>query len=359
MIHLMKLSDLEAISNNFLHELERANVGYKTSLPFIIHTTSNKPLIHEDEVFQVMVVGGTVFKSALIKKTAEGLKIIKEEKSKIEMMSTKGVFLSFIEKNLDKNIAVLGLNFAYPLQPVFEGNKLDGVLLFSRKGHKLVGLQNETIGKEIEDYIFGKYVKRIRVSVANDAICLLLSGLAKFSGEGLAAGIVGTGLNFSFFIDRQHIVNTESGSFDKLPRPEKTQYRLSGTKNENVFERQVAGAYLYKNFNLHIKAEKIDYPPIANSSQLSELAAQNMGRVSDLAREILTRSANLVACQIAGIGRFKNQDMTFVMEGSLFWKGYKYKQTVNDIFKLLVPQHKVEFEQIENSDILGASKLVS
>ena len=51
--------------------------------------------------------------------------------------------------------------------------------------------------------------------------------------------------------------------------------------------------------------------------------------------------------------------MTFVMEGSLFWKGYKYKETVEQTVKQLLPEYCIKFIRLENSDILGGAKLLS
>ena len=60
----------EIIKKNFLQELRDANAGKTTSLRFIKHVLPTEKLVSDDEVFQVLVVGGTVFRKALLKKSS-------------------------------------------------------------------------------------------------------------------------------------------------------------------------------------------------------------------------------------------------------------------------------------------------
>ena len=78
-----------------------------------------------------------------------------------------------------------------------------------------------------------------------------------------------------------------------------------------------------------------------------------------MAQQLLERSASLVACQIAGIYQFKNQPkLTFVMEGSLFWKAWQYKAMVSDyLAKLDIPTDSLHFTHVKNSSLIGSAQL--
>ena len=208
------------------------------------------------------------------------------------------------------------------------------------------------MGKTLEQYVFAKTKRRIRVSVVNDTPCLVLAGLTKERKERLVGGIVGTGMNFGFFLHEKVIVNLEAGSFDKFT-PSKTAMAVdkkSGLPGQFPFLKETAGAYLYQHFNL------LSDSPITSTKQMSTLAEKG----NKTARSLLERSASLIACQIAGIYKFKKQSkLTFVMEGSLFWKGWHYKKMVELYLEELgVPRKAIRFVHIESSGILGAVRLV-
>lgn len=243
-------SRLQSISLNFLQELDEAHKNKRTSLRFIIHEIPSSPLVKEGENFEVLVIGGSVLKKALIKKDKKGIKILKIESEKNIHFDSGKDFLKFVAKELYPNIKALALNFAYPLQPVFDNGKLDGIFLGSTKGVKLHNLTGKKIGKEIEDYVLKKEERKIRVSVANDTICLIMSGLTKFKWNNLSAGIVGTGLNFALFINKNHLVNLESASFDKFPQTKEGKIvdLMSDKPGGALFEKETAGGYLYKHF---------------------------------------------------------------------------------------------------------------
>ncbi|MEK7517592.1 MAG: hypothetical protein AAB583_03500 [Patescibacteria group bacterium] len=385
------MQTLKSIKNNFVSELQDAYAGKKTSLPFIIHKISKNPIVKDSETFHVLVIGGTVAKVAALRKNGERINILGKQDDQVNFQ-TEEDFLSFAESKIKQNINVLALNFAYPMTPIFENGRLDGILLSATKEGKFKGLVGRKIGKDIEDYVLKKRNKKITVSVANDTVCLLLSGLTRYKLLSLAAGIVGTGLNFALFLDSERLVNLESANFDKFPQSMEGKIidRESDRPGKSLFEKETAGAYLYKHFNLIIKQRKIDHPPINSTEELNELChpefiseavlssiqesknrslnkfgmtkkqvQHDMVEVSKIAQDLLRRSAQLIACQIAGITEFKQRSMIFNMEGSLFWKANGYKETVEQTVKQLVPQYNVEFVEIKDSGILGAAKLVS
>lgn len=363
----MKHTGVKPIFTSFLKELEDAKNGKKTSLPFIKHTLPSNPLVEEGDVFQVLVIGGTMFKKAMVKKLGESVKILSYEEKKQPIFDTKETLLSFIAGQLVTSAHVVAINFAFPMKPVFENGRLDGILLPGVKEHTFKGMIGRKLGKEVEEYAAKHLKRKITVSVANDTICLLLSGLTQFSWEKLAGGIVGTGVNFALFLEKDKVVNLEAGNFDKLPQsPQGKEIdKVSTNKGRHLFEKETSGAYLYRHFNSIIEQQDLDVSPLSSTFDLKKLAVEDAS-VSPLARKLLLYSAGLIAAEISGIAAFMKKQphattdsLVFIMEGSFFWGGNMYKNAVKQFVKELLPKQTITFVKIEDSPILGAAKLVS
>ncbi len=351
--------NLPAIRNNFLKELQDANNGRKTSLPFIINQLSFTPLVKDNEQFQILGIGGSAFFNALATSRNGKIALTITKQSQVHFQSMEE-FLSLIEAEVDESVSILAINFAYPLQPIFETGELDGILLANSKENDFGSLIGKRVGHEIENYVLEKRGKKINVSIANDTVCLVLSGLTQFSWKNLACGIVGTGLNFAYFLDLTHVVNLEAANFDKFSQSEEGKLidENSNIRGEALFEKETSGAYLYQHFNYHIQHTGIHHLPLKETKELSTLSEQDIPEVSEFARSLLEKSAALVATQIAGITKLKQKDMTFIMQGSVFWEGYHYKKWVEEYVRFLEPNYSVSFVRIENSSLLGAAKLV-
>ena len=78
------------------------------------------------------------------------------------------------------------------------------------------------------------------------------------------------------------------------------------------------------------------------------------------ARNIFIKSASIFACKLASVIEYKNlPSISFVIEGSLFWKGWKYKDLVSESLKEFgIKEEGYKFIEIPNSSILGASRLI-
>jgi len=352
---------LQTITKNFVQELTDAKAGRKTSLPFIIHQLASHPIVAPGETFQVLKIGGSILQKSLVQRPNGEILIKTFEEEHLPVMTTKDVFLSVIDRHIDPGVKIIAINFAYPLKPVFEGGVLDGILLNGTKEHAFNGLMGQRVGKTIELYIKSKYGRTIRVSTANDTICLTLAGLTRHTPKQISGGIVGTGMNFAIFLDDTHLVNLEAAGFDKFPQSEEGKQidAQSVEKGKSLFEKEVSGGYLYHHFNILLTKNRIKHPSIDSTHAMDKIARGNIAGVSNLARDLFDHSAALISCQIAGITNFNKHDMTFVMEGSLFWVGWRYKQKVEEYVKLLAPKYKITFEEIKDCGILGAAKLVT
>jgi len=357
----------QLIFGNFVKELQKADEAFnsglpnRTSLAYINNPLPAIPLVNTGEHFQAIVIGGTIGKTALIQKTSSGLEILSQDEVLLPSFTSTEDFLAYIKKLINNNVTTVGINFAYPLQPTFTAGKLDGILLDIGTTGKAVSAPDfigKTVGTEIENYMRTQNNRRVAISVGNDGVCLLLSAKAYDNiTDGLAFGIVGTGVNFGFMRNHQSVINLESHAFDKFPQSRFGKYlaSLSGSP----FGKEVNGENLYRHFNYALNSNGINYPDIASTEELSMICNEDISEVSQLAQRIITISAHLVTYQIAGIVAFKKSPMTFVMEGSLFWKGWRYHELVAEHVAQLVPEYPVNFVEIENSGILGAAKLVA
>jgi hexokinase len=179
--------------------------------------------------------------------------------------------------------------------------------------------------------------------------------------QSLVGGIVGTGMNFGFFLNEHEAVNLESAGFDKFPQTKEGKWidKHSHQPGIAMFEKETAGKYLYQHFNLMKKELGIKYKDLESTFEMNELLKKNVPKATPLVKKLFERSAKLVATQIAGTLMYKERDMTFVMEGSLFYKAKNYKalvkQTVQDITKKYSPT----FVRVEDSGVIGAAKLVA
>ncbi len=349
------------IKDNFVSELAAGKAKKKTSLPFIRHQLSLAPKVKKEEVFQVLRIGGSIYQNALVKRTNGKITIVQSHQRPLPIFTTKDVFLSFIEKTLHKDVDHLAINFAYPMKPISRDGYLDGELIAGSKEHNFEGLVGRLVGETVEKHIRDKGGRTIHVALANDTVCLLLSGLTQFSWQGLVGGIIGTGLNFAIFLNEETIVNLESANFNAFTQSAEGKLIDKGSARPGaaLFEKEISGGYLYQHFNIRVQKEGLDFPDIKSTKEMDAIAFKDLPLVSLLAREVSDHSSSLVACQIAGIADFYKRDCTVVIEGSLFWKGWRYKENVSVTVRQLVPDYQVSFVFIEESGVLGAAKLIS
>lgn len=355
------LQDLQQIQASFLKELKDADSGLETSLSYIVHEIPETSLVNEGESFQVLVIGGSVFKKALLRKEQGSLIIEQREEKDQPPFNTKEDFLSYVSSQLYPDVTKVALNFAYPLAPVLERGRLDGTLIRGVKENAFTGLVGEKLGAEIEKYVLENLGREIIVSVANDTICLLLSGLTQFSSRDIAGGIVGTGMNFALFLGENKLVNLEAANFNQFTQTEEGIYidKNSNKPGASILEKEVSGGYLYKQFNYLIEKDDLNLPLLNSTAQLDELAQSDNLEVAKTASMLLNKSASLTACVMGAITEFKRTDAVFIMEGSLFWNSTRYKENVKETIAHLTPDYNITFGKIEDSPIFGGAKLIS
>ena len=360
---LFSEEELRAIKNRFTEELIKASKGIRTSFPFI---KNELPKVKSKQaIFQVISVGGSYIKSAIVTKTNGKIVLSDYQKKPLPLLVDKATFLKVVSENV-ADMPLVALNFAYALSPLIRDGKLDGRLVYPSKDHLMTGLMGQLVGEELEKYFQTTQNRKIAFVVANDTVCLLLAGLEIAPYPELVAGVVGTGMNFAFFLNERLVVNLESSHFDKFTRTETAKNLDSDTRYDYLqpLEKEVAGAYLHRHYNQLIKKHFPLEKPVLTTGELNEVA-KSPSKTSYLAKILIERSASLVAMQAAAISEFKTgqnpglKSLTFVVEGSLFWEGDHYIDIVNNYFSEFgVSKDFIKFVNIPHSNLLGAAHLV-
>jgi hexokinase len=362
-VELIQTPDYQQIRQNFLRELTLASLGKPSSISFLKNRIPRHSLLSRG-IVQGIVIGGTnyIFTTEEIKPDG-ARKVIKRKTGVLPEFDTKETFISFFSEYIDPAIDAIGINFGFPLAATTgsEG-ELDGLPLRGTKEHSFTGLLNKPLGQLVKKLYREKYHKTPLVSVANDTVCLTLSGVGSENG----AFVAGTGFNICLAIKNKQkmLVNLESGNFDKFT-PSKILQKIdaeSETPGGQLLEKTISGKYLALYFNEKIKEFKLAREPIQTSQELSELSHINHTDVAgDLARAIISRSAFLVAATIAALYEFSNKPETFTLigEGSLLWNGWQYHENIQkQLIKLGVPENTIKIKHIPDSSIKGAIGLV-
>jgi hexokinase len=357
----MQITELTQIRDNFLSEMQLATKGGKTSLPFIKHQLSETSMAKEGDTFQVLIIGGTVFQKALFKVTDGTAEFTDRGQGNIPAFQNKETFMQFVEEQLYPETHIVAVNFAYALNPIFREGRLDGELVWGSKEHLFNGLIGLNIGQEIEKHFKNKFSRDLQVAVANDTICLLLSGLREYNWDTIASGIVGTGMNFAMFMDHKTAINLESAEFDKFETAESVKVidANSATPGSALLEKEAAGAYIYMKYNIEAKEKGIETEELKATEELDRVIQNEAHPGNALATAILDRAAALVAIQISSIMEYHQKSMIFSMTGSLFWKGYNFRELVDKYVHQLSPSYVAEFVRTENAELYGAAKLVT
>ena len=272
----------------------------------------------------------------------------------------------------------LGYCFSYPMRSTFDG---DAELLHWTKEVFVPETVGHHVGKMLMDRLATDDFNCKHIVVINDAIASLFAGLSLDAVDAYIGLIVGTGTNMALFIDSSHVaklpvglswsgdipVNLESGNF--IP-PHLTQYdSIVDAQSENpgrqLFEKAVSGAYLGRILKAFFPNSSFD--PDSGSRGVVALAHESneSDQTSIVAREILKRSARLVAASLAGtlnlIASTRSiRRARIVAEGSLFWKAPGYSSEVRQTLESLLinmnlPDVTLDIVKVANANLIGSA----
>lgn len=351
MVNLLKLRD------NFKSELKNAASGKASSLSYlstILSPESNRP-----DNYQVMVMGGTNFSMAkVIRKNGE-INLFGIVREKLNTFKNSGELFDFIFERVDFTADTVCLNFAFPLELKIRDGKIDGALLKITKEQQFSDLVGRNVGESLEKHILEKTGKDVNFYVANDTICLLLASKIINGWENIVAVILGTGFNLGIFEGENTLVNLEAGNFDKFEQSEHGEKidADSFDKGENLFEKEISGAYLYQHFNYKVEEENINFELISSTQRLFEIAFSNETdeAIRKIAVNIIKQSAQMVAAALAGVAEFKKTNIEVSLQGALFTN--EYKDMLVEFFESL-SAYSLRLYKIENSSRLGAALLI-
>ena len=355
MLEPTKLLDIARV---FAGMLTDSSLGKKTDLPFLKQLLPSSPSATDQDNVQVLVIGGSVCRTAKVEQASKGFSFPRYRECSQPAFATKEDFLQFVLSKILSDTTLVTINFAFPLTPVLRRNKTDGILIFGTKEHAFSGLVGEAVGEEIENYLASHLKRNVSVVLANDAICLLLAGVTKAPWDRLACGIVGTGVNFAITNGDTEAVNLESANFTDFLHSETLAAvdKKSREPGRALFEKETAGAYLYQHYNEIVRQKNPSLSRLTSTRELKEIVLRDLPGV-EIAKELLGRSAGLVASQMAGIMFFKKTGVSFLMEGGFFWEDTLYADLVKKYLARMGLPYKASIFKLPESSLLGAAVL--
>jgi hexokinase len=363
---ILTTDQMEIITESFLEELQNIsskNPSPKNSLSYIKNPFPPKNLIGENEIFQVIVIGGSIMKIASVETLPDTFQILDIETINLPPLADKNIFFELLMEYINPMSKLVCLNIAFPGEAFVRDNRLDYKITKGTKGHNLDGVIGKNIGEELEKRVEEQFGEKIMITCAHDITCLLMS-YHNYLGQGnVMGGVIGTGVNFGFVSkDKKCIINLESGNFNKFHQTSTGRQvdKESLHKGTQLFEKEVSSKYLCQHFNDYLKRYDISLPPTENGEDISMYARlNNESDESEIAQILLTRSARFAACQIAGVYRFlEYEKLICVTEGSLAWKGWNYMKNLTEALEELgISQTDLIFHKIDKSSILGCAYL--
>ena len=411
--HKMTASDVNIgeLSNLFNNEMEKGLAGKESSLimiPTYIEVnkqiTANQPVIAID-------AGGTNFRSAKVyfndkmelitEKLKNGkMPAVEKELSKKEFFETMADYLKEYVNDSEK----IGLCFSYAVE--IYPNK-DGRLLEWSKEIKAPGVIGEMIGENLLNAL-GASDKEI--VLLNDTVATLLAGHSTAAGkkyDTYIGFILGTGTNTCYIesnknitktknldLDKDQIINIESGNFAKITQTDIDSLFDNKTKNPGryIFEKMIAGGYFggLCTTALKVAAEENVFSEQTKSQleKLQDLTTEEVNKfvcgieiesnpltkilVTDedknsavtIIEGIIERAAKLVAANLGAVilktGKAKSADSPVLMtiEGTTFYKMKNFQKMCNAFLQDFLSGDKkryYEITEVENSSLLGAA----
>ena len=339
------------IYHSFLQDINQQSSDFSW-----IKTPFPQPLVFENRPFLGVVIGGSGVTIAQMWHTDQGIDFDIQTQAPLPDWSSISEMAEYIHPYITEDIDVVAINFAFPIASFLRDDRLDATLIRSTKSGVFRDSIGTSIGKTCEN-IFQTFLGRmITVSLANDTSCLLLAGQEQAHTSDILGLIVGTGFNMAF-IEDNYLINLESGNMSNLDFPMTTHYIDSKSHNpgSQLFEKTVAGYYLYQHYNYQISEE---LKAISSTQELSYKAQYGNPEEQTFAQTLLQQSATYVAAHLAALAEYRQYSEVSVMaEGSLIIKGYQYQNMVTKIYTSLtaIP---ITWYNHEQSSLLGCAKLV-
>lgn len=353
----------------------------------------------------VIDAGGTNFRCALARFTAEGCRIERMSKKKmpgIERPATWEEFISFTADAVEPlagETDVIGFCFSYSADITPE---IDGRVIRIDKEVTITGCEGMLVGASLVEELERRGIKGKRVFVLNDTAAVLLGGTAsldKTAYEGFIGQVSGTGTNTCCVLPLSRIgklgrpeetrilINLESGLYDGLPRGDFdfALDRESQNPGMKYLEKLTAGVYLGELLRLMIAAaaEEGELSPSTlervralgrfDAAQVDAWAAgegleelcENMEEadfLQGLCLALFERSARAMCVNLLAIllltGEGAEKPVCLCAEGSLVQKGRHYRPRLEALLREYAGERlgrRVELRVGEETTLPGAA----
>lgn len=286
----------------------------------------------------------------------------------------------------------LVISFAYRTKVTPD---IDGEIVEITKEVKVNGSPGKLIAKEMKAAFESIGIPDMNIIVINDSVAVSVAGRGDHLGEGFGTStgtILGTGSNSCYIEENANItkvpglpadgtmvINTEAGSYNRMPRGELDILFDENTLNPGIgiSEKMTSGGYIgpFTELALRTAAEE----GVFNTDALQDMEegslttadvdaflrdgsgrlAQYMTNEEDAAaaREILQaiidRAAKLVALQMAGCavkGHKTNNRALLTIEGSMYTKMNGMREAVQGYLIPFLEKNGIEATVVEPSD---------
>lgn len=349
--------DLKTLRDNFKRELVKAHGGEKSAFRYLKTKIPTAKSENSEKRYQVMVVGGTNFSTASVFRKGSDVSLTNIKKEQFSPFKSGKALFEFLSERILPDVNIVCLNFAFPMEQIVRDGRMDGTLLSVGKDHQMDDLIGKNVGESFESYLLENFRKKIELSVANDTVCLLLSGLTVAPKEKIVGAILGTGFNLGIF-DGEDIVNLEAGGFSEFEQTESGKdVDLESLKpGRSLFEKELSGAYLYRHFNYEVKNKNLDTPKLSSTKELYDIAfGDKVPAMKETAQKIFYNSAEMLAASLSGIAEFKGSEIDVVIQGGMFSDAYK--DHLLETFEEL-SSFKMRIYKIKDSSRIGAAYLI-
>lgn len=263
----------------------------------------------------------------------------------------------------------VGYCFSYPSETL---PSLDARLLRWTKGIQVAGVEGTSVGDGLGRALAARGLRPGPVHVLNDTVATLIGGAFAHGGAQRASFIgliVGTGTNMATFLPASRIpklgtghfvapmaVNLENGNFNPphLQPFDAEVDAASENPGAQRFEKAVSGAYLPRLFARLCP----EHPALSSAADLVKLRDEGSGETQRIARELLQRSADLVASALAAVSDVLGSpaEIGVLAEGSLFWGDPSYAPRTQATLHTLLGEHtQVRIHRLDHVNLIGSA----
>ncbi|HEX2736024.1 MAG TPA: hypothetical protein VHM70_30700 [Polyangiaceae bacterium] len=267
--------------------------------------------------------------------------------------------------------APVGYCFSYPSE---NSPDRDSRLLRWTKGIDIPGVPGTLVGAQLGQALRAQGLEIGPVRVLNDTVASMLGGSwvnTEVPSERCIGLIVGTGNNMAAYFGSDQsnkvpkgfagkmAINLESGNFDPphLNEFDRALDAASDNAGFQRFEKAVSGFYLPFLFAQALPGVA-GFDPNQGTGALVELRSGS-GEASELARAILSRSADLVAASLAGVIALypvSSEPVGILAEGGLFWNEPEYAPRVSStLARLLGNDARARVLKTEEANLIGSA----